>query len=80
MPNKMFEYISQGVVPVIAHASEASKFAEEHGVGITITSPDNLKEQLKDGPKIRENILKKRHELTMEKHIDPLIELYEELL
>jgi len=80
MPNKLFEYMSQGVVPVMAYASEASKFAEEHEIGITLNSVDNLKEQLKDGPKIRENVLKKRHDFVMEKHIDPLIDLYEGLL
>lgn len=80
MPNKLFEYMSQGVVPVMIHASEASKFAAEHEVGITLTSIDGLKEQLKDGPKIRKNVLKKRHDFIMENHIDPLIDLYEELV
>jgi len=80
MPNKLFEYMSQGVVPVILNASEASKFATEHGIGITLDGTENLKEQLKDGPKIRKQVLKKRHDFTMEKNIQPLIDLYKGLL
>ena len=80
MPNKLFEYLSQGVVPVICNAAEASKFVAEHDIGITLTSLENLQEQLMRGPEIRENVMKKRYDFTMEKQIDKLIDLYEELL
>jgi hypothetical protein len=80
MPNKLFEYISQGVVPVCYNASTAADFCEEHGIGIRLDGLDNLKEQLADGPACRERILAKRHDWTMEKHIDDVQGLYMEVL
>lgn len=80
MPNKLFEYISQGVVPIIYKADEAAGWAQEMGVGIKLESLNDLGKQLEQAPAIRENILKRRHEFTMERNIQPLIDLYEELI
>lgn len=46
MPNKLFEYISQGVVPFTLHASEAGRFLKKHDCGIVLDNKDNLREQL----------------------------------
>jgi hypothetical protein len=80
MPNKLFEYISQGVVPVCYNAETAADFCEEHGIGIRLDGLDNLQEQLADGPACRERLLAKRHEWTMEKHINDIQDLYTEVL
>jgi hypothetical protein len=80
MPNKLFEYISQGVVPVCYNADTAADFCEEHGIGIRLDGLDNLKEQLADGPACRERILAKRREWTMEKHISTIQDLYMEVV
>lgn len=80
MPNKLFEYISQGVVPVVYNAEEAGNFVEDLGIGIKLTSLDNLREQLKRGPECRERLLEVRDALAMERHIDGVIDLYEEVL
>jgi len=80
MPNKLFEYISQGVVPVCYNADTAADFCEEHGIGIRLTSLDNIREQLADGPAIRERLLEKRHEFVMEDNINAISNLYLEVL
>jgi hypothetical protein len=80
LPNKLFEYISQGVVPVCYNADAAADFCEKHGIGIRLDGLDDLKEQLKDGPACRERLLEKRHDWAMEKHIGKIIELYEAIL
>ena len=53
MPNKLFEYISQGVVPVVLNATEAAKFVQENECGIILTQPDHIEEQISVGPKLR---------------------------
>jgi hypothetical protein len=80
LPNKLYEYISQGVVPVCYNAATAADFCEKYGVGIRLDGLDDLKEQLKDGQACRERILAKRHEWTMEANIEPIKELYEAVL
>lgn len=80
MPNKLFEYMSQGVVPFCLNASTAADFCEEYGVGIRLNGSDNLKAQLASGPECRENIKRFRHEWTMENHIQQVEGLYQELL
>lgn len=79
-PNKLQEYISQGVVPIVWNAAECARWCEEYGVGIRLDGLDNLAEQLEPGPDLRENVIKRRHEFTMEKHIGPLCQLYDEVL
>jgi len=79
MPNKLFEYMSQGVVPVCINANEASKFIKDNDCGITLTSFNNVRGDLKEAPDKRANVLKLRKELTMESQIYKLIELYNQL-
>ncbi len=80
MPNKLFEYMSQGVVPVVWNANESARFVKENDCGIVLDSLDNLKEQLKDAPKKRKNVLRLRKELMMESQTDKLLDLYYNLL
>jgi len=85
MPNKLFEYISQGVVPVVLNCKKSSDYVEAHQIGITINEDmllnrDDFREWLIErGKSIRPNVLEKRHYLSMEEHIAPLINLYEEI-
>jgi hypothetical protein len=80
MPNKLFEYISQGVVPVCYNAEHAADFCEEHGIGIRLESLEDIPAQLADGPQCRDRLLALRREFTMEKHIASIQELYEAVL
>lgn len=82
MPNKLFEYMASGVVPVISMCHEALKFANEWDVGIDLDpgvplnemiTPDVIKEK-------RENLLKGRREIVMERYIGRLEGLYKSLL
>jgi hypothetical protein len=79
MPNKLFEYISQGVVPVVLNAARAAEFVREHGLGIVLEGLENLREQLEPGPEVRRRILERRHEWTMERHIEAVTRVYEEV-
>jgi hypothetical protein len=79
MPNKLFEYISQGVVPVVFNAGRAAAFVREHGLGIVLEGLDNLREQLVPGPEVRRRILERRHEWTMERHIGAVTQVYQEV-
>lgn len=82
MPNKLFEYISQGVIPLILCASEAAKYVQERECGIVLKSLKHVREQIEahDMKKLRANVLKQIPELTMENNIEPLEKLYQEVL
>lgn len=80
VPNKLFEYISQGVVPVTINARECAKFVTANECGIVLTSTDHLKEQLEPGPRLRQRVLEIRRELIMEDQIHRLVDLYRSLL
>lgn len=81
MPNKLFEYIAAGVPPVVfGNAYYAGKFVEKTGIGIHVQSVDELKSRWKEKRQCRNNLLKKRFNWTMEKHIHKLETLYSEFL
>ena len=86
MPNKLFEYVSQGVVPVVFNAKKCAEYVEKHDIGIVITedmllNKSDFKEWLiSEGKRVRPKVLETRHYLSMEAHIQPLIDLYEEVL
>ena len=80
MPNKLFEYMSQGVVPVCYNAGESAKFCAKYDCGIELKGLDNLDKQLRDAKYKRLNVLKVRKNFTMESQIPKLLELYETLI
>lgn len=80
MPNKLFEYISAGVVPVVLNAGEAAKFVVDNECGIVLNSSDNLEGQISPGPTLRKRVLEMRHSLVMEEQIPKLIQLYRSIL
>lgn len=80
MPNKLFEYMSQGVVPVCLNAQEAGRFVTTNDCGIVLDNLDNLGEQLKEAPEKRKNVLSIRKELIQEKQAEKIDCLYREIL
>jgi len=81
MPNKLFEYISQGVVPICWNAEEAGEYVEELGIGFHLHDElDNLREKLKDGFKVREKLLRVRRDIAMESQSDKLESFYKSLI
>ncbi|MCK4698367.1 MAG: hypothetical protein KAT53_08715, partial [Dehalococcoidia bacterium] len=55
-------------------------FVEEHKVGLVINSFDDMREQLFESNEIKEILLKKRYEFTIENNINRLIEFYTNLI
>lgn len=81
MPNKLFEYISQGVVPICWNTDEAGEFVTKHGIGFHLHGDlVNLREQLKDGYRVREKLLKLRREFAMESQAEKLENFYQSLI
>jgi hypothetical protein len=82
LPNKLFEYLSQGLVPVCLFCDEAEKFVEKYQCGVVIEDFDNLQEKL--SPTVwateRQQVLKLLPEFTMESHIGAIKDLYEEVM
>lgn len=78
MPNKLFEYISQGVVPVCWNADEAGQFVQEHGIGVHLHGDLNdLRRQLREGPRLRERLLKTGRQFAMESQAPALEKFYQ---
>jgi len=80
MPNKLFEYLSQGVVPVLMNMTEAYEYVKEKNIGIKLESFNNIGEQLAEAKSMKENILKYMPDYFMENHIDGVISLYKSLV
>jgi hypothetical protein len=79
-PNKMFEYIAAGVPVVAMNAASCSKFIESHGVGITVSSLEELASRWSEHRACRERLIKVRQQFAMERNIDQLIALYDEVI
>jgi hypothetical protein len=80
MPNKLFEYMAGGIPVIALNAQETGKFVEEHGVGISVSSVDEIKARWNERDACQKNVMLKRNNFVMEKHIHKLTELYENLL
>ena len=82
MPNKLFEYISQGVVPVVWNADTAGEFVTRHGIGIWLKDDelDDLPAKLSRGPACRKNLLNIRDKWRMETQAETLEKFYQTLL
>jgi glycosyltransferase involved in cell wall biosynthesis len=79
LPNKLFEYLA-GSTPVVSmHAEECSKFIEEHGVGITVSSVEELADRWSEHHELRKQVVAKRHQFTMERYIKKVEDFYNQL-
>lgn len=75
-PNKMFEYIASQVPIVCMNADSCSKFIEEHRIGITVSSVDELCQRWREHEECRALLIRKRGQWAMENNIGMLEELY----
>ncbi len=80
MPNKLFEYMSQGVLPVILNAKAAEEWVQAYDCGIVLDGLDNLDEQLQDVGHKRKNLLQFLGYWKMEDQIASLRVIYESVL
>jgi len=80
MPNKLFEYLSCGVPVVSMNAGASSKFLEETGLGITVSSVEELAARWSEHREVRKHVLRGRKNWSMNAHIHKLENFYEGLL
>ncbi len=80
LPNKLFEYIAASVPVVAINASYCSEFLQEHGVGITVNSLEELCERWSEHKEVRKRLIKKRRDFTMDNHIYQVENLYNVIL
>lgn len=76
MPNKLFEYMAGGIPIIALNCKEVGRFVEKHGVGISVSNVSQIKERWDEREGCQRNVMLKRYEFTMEKHIYKLEELY----
>jgi len=76
LPNKAIEYIACGLPVLTLPHKTLSMFVEEHKVGLVINSFDVMKEQLFESNDLKETVIKKRYEFTIENNINQLIQFY----
>ena len=76
LPNKAIEYIACGLPVLTLPHKTLSEFVEEHKVGLVINSFDDMKEQLIESNEMKETVIKKRYEFTIENNINQLIQFY----
>jgi len=79
-PNKMFEYIAANVPICVMNAGACAEFVEKHGIGIVVNSLKELMDRWDESVEIRKNMIKKRQTWCMDRHIDKLVDLYEEVI
>jgi hypothetical protein len=80
VPNKLFEYMSQGVVPIIHWADEAWNQIKDLDCGVNINNIENLEDQLGDIKKLYKNVLQARWNFVFEKQIPEIVKIYERVL
>jgi len=80
LPNKLWEYVAAGTPVVAMNARHCSEVLEEHGIGITVGSVQELADRWKEHTEVRKHLLKVRGKFAMENNIHILESLYEEVL
>lgn len=81
MPNKLFEYLSQGVVPVVYQADTAAAFVRTHGIGVVLASLAEWAPLWEaDHAALRQRVIETRDQWTMERHIGAVEQLYHDVL
>ncbi|MCP4367182.1 MAG: glycosyltransferase family 4 protein [Deltaproteobacteria bacterium] len=82
LPNKCFEYIACGL-PVVTFPHKSLKaLLSAHNLGIIIEDVSKLWPALHDDgiELLRQNVIKKRHDFTVEAHIHKVRQLYEQVI
>ena len=83
MPNKLFVYMSQGVVPIVLNAATVGEFVIGNKLGYELESLFDIRSQLKGrdhNEKTRKRVIANRKKYTMETQLDKLSKFYEEVL
>lgn len=75
-PNKMFEYIAACVPVVAINAKACGDFLEKEGIGISVSSLEELAARWAEHRTVRQTLIKKRLKYSMDAHIGELEGLY----
>jgi hypothetical protein len=80
MPNKLFEYMAACVPIVAINANGCSDFIEQEGIGITVSSLEELASRWAEHRWCRERLIKVRQNWSMNAQICHLENFYSEVL
>ena len=80
MPNKLFEYISAGVPPLIIDSAEMGDWVEHVGIGVHVKSIEDIPSVMSRHAECKEKLLSMRNDFTMENQTVYILQLYRELL
>jgi glycosyltransferase involved in cell wall biosynthesis len=83
LPNKLFEYLASGL-PVLSFPHKAQKeFLEAKGLGLVFEELNELDDKMKEQAtvqRVRDNVLRKRFDFTMESNIERVLTMYGSLI
>jgi len=83
LPNKLFEYLASAL-PVLSFPHNAQReFLEAKKVGFVFEDLNELDDKIKEKAtvqRVRDNVLRKRYDFTMESNIERVLHLYGSLL
>jgi glycosyltransferase involved in cell wall biosynthesis len=80
LPNKLFEYMAASLPIVCMNADHVWDFIKDTGMGIKVSSLDELIERWPEQRQCRKNVVARRMDYCLEKYIPGLEELYEKVL
>ena len=82
LPNKLFEYLGAGVVPVVINCPASADLVEGYGVGLGGERWGDVRERMTEEHWQRcfDNLGAVRHTFTMEAQVGAVVEVYEEAL
>jgi len=78
LPNKLYETMAAGCVPLVYCGKAAEKFVLENGFGVSLDTlePEEIRLKTQGAPEMRERYLHRRDEFTMESQYDKLMQFY----
>ena len=80
LPNKFFEYIAAMVPVVSMNASGVSDIIKEHGIGISVSSVEELMDRWMEHEQCRKALPRARHFFSMDNHINELETFYRQFI
>jgi len=83
MPNKLFEYLAAGVVPIVMNAKEPAEYVKKHDIGVVVDSIDELCYAVTNNLLYHtylKKVMEKREQFLMDSQVPKIIKLYEKVL